>query len=173
MILLAGFCLTFVLLPLRNYAITREISISAITDRSDWQIPKLNLTAPLSLARLAQAILTSFGFYARRILFCMGFTFVKLPIYWLRPHWIIMWLGVIWFLWRAVKKRRLDFWEAFALSVILVYLGPLIAVADISNYGVRMIVPAIPMLLLLAVRSIPSALRPGSKAGAIREQLPV
>jgi dipeptide/tripeptide permease len=130
----------------------------------------LNLTAPLSLAKLAQAISTGFGFYARRILFCMGFTFVELPIYWLRPHWIIMWAGVIAFLWRAVKKRRLEFWEAFALSFILVYLGPLIAVAHIYNYGVRMIVPVIPMLLLLSITSLPPKLRLGLQTGAITEQ---
>jgi hypothetical protein len=168
--LLAGFCLTFVLLPLRNYAITRQMSISAITYRGDWLVPKLNLTAPLSLAKLAQAISTGFGFYARRILFCMGFTFVELPIYWLRPHWIIMWVGVLGFLWRAVKKRRLEFWEALALSFILVYLGPLIAVAHIYNYGVRMIVPVIPMLLLLSITSLPPKLRLGLQTGAITEQ---
>ena len=170
MTLLAGFCLTFVLLPLRNYAITRKMSISAITYTDDWLTPALNLTAPLSLAKLAQAISTGFGFYARRILFCMGFTFLELPVYWLRPHWIIMWAGVLVFLWRAAKKRHLELWEAFALSFILVYLGPLIAVAHISNYGVRMIVPVIPMLLLLAIKSLPPKLRFGSWAGAITEQ---
>jgi hypothetical protein len=170
--LLAGFSLTFVLLPLRNYANTRELSISAITYRGDWIIPRLDLAAPLSLVKLAQAISTGFGFYARRILFCMGFTFVELPIYWLRPHWIIMWVGVLGFLWRAVKRRHLEFWEAFALSFIVVYLGPLIAVADISNYGVRMIVPVIPMLLLLAVSALPTKPRPGPRAGAITEAWP-
>lgn len=170
--LLAGFCLTFFLLPLRNFAITRKISVSAITYRGDWLVPKLNLTAPLSLAKLGQALATGLGFYARRILFCLGFTFVKLPIYWLRPHWIIMWAGVFVFLWRAVKRRRLEFREALALTFIVVYLGPLIAVADISNYGVRMIVPVIPMLLLLAVSSLPAKLRIGGRAGDITEQWP-
>jgi hypothetical protein len=33
----------------------------------------------------------------------------------------------------------------------VMYLGPLLAVAQISNYGVRMIVPVLPMLLLLAI----------------------
>jgi len=170
--LLGGFGLTFVLLPLRNYAVTGKMSISAITYTDDWLTPAWNLAQPLSLGKLAQAMSTGLGFYARRIIFCMGFAFVELPIYWLRPHWIIMWAGVLVFLWRAAKRRRLEFWEAFALSFILMYLGPLIAVAHIFNYGVRMIVPVIPMLLLLAIKSLPPKLLPGSKAGAIAEQLP-
>jgi hypothetical protein len=168
--LLAGFCLTLVLLPLRNYAITGKMSMTAVTYSNDWLTPVLNLTTPLNLPKLAQAGLTGFGFYAGRILFCMGFTFLELPIYWLRPHWIIMWAGVLVFLWRAVKQRHLEFWEAFALTFILVYLGPLIAVGQISNYGVRMIVPVIPMLLLLAIKSLPPKLRLTSWTGAVAEQ---
>jgi hypothetical protein len=152
--LLATFCLTFALLPLRNYAVTKRASLSAITYTNDWAKPEINLAAPVTLPQLGKAVLTSIDFYGRRILFCVGLTFFELPIYWLRPHWIILWAGVFLFLWRAAKRRRLEFWEAFATTFIVTYLGPLIAVAQISNYGVRMIVPVLPMLLALALAAI-------------------
>jgi hypothetical protein len=53
--------------------------------------------------------------------------------------------------WIAVRRRRLEFWQALAASFVVVYLVPLIAVAMIQNYGFRMIVPALPAVILLAV----------------------
>jgi hypothetical protein len=151
LVMLATFCLTFALLPLRNYALTKKASFSVITYTNDWAKPEINLAAPVTLMKIGKALVTSIDFYGRRILFCVGLTFFELPIYWLRPHWTIIWAGALLFLWRAVKGRRLEFWEAFAITFIVMYLGPLIAVAQISNYGVRMIVPVLPMLLLLAI----------------------
>ena len=89
--------------------------------------------------------------YGKRVLFCFGLTFFFLPIHWLRPHWIIIWAGAFLFCWRAWKRRRLEFWQAFTITFVAVYLAPLIAVAQIYNYGVRMIVPVLPVLLVMAV----------------------
>jgi hypothetical protein len=55
----------------------------------------------------------------------------------------------------------------FATLALFVFVD-----AHISNYGVRMIVPVIPMLLFLGIESPPPKLRLGSKAGAITEQWP-
>jgi hypothetical protein len=60
-----------------------------------------------------------------------------------------------------LKTRGLEFWQAFAFVFILVYLTPLLAVPGISNYGVRMIVPVMPMVLLLGVCSLTP--RPASR----------
>jgi hypothetical protein len=166
-ILLATFCLTFALLPLRNYAVTKKPSLSAITYTNDWAIPEIDLAAPVTVMKIGRALVTSVDFYGRRILFCAGLTTIfGLRIYWLRPHWIIMWAGALLFLWRAVKRRRLEFWEAFAITFIVMYLGPLLAIAEINNYGVRMIVPVLPMLLLLAIVGVaPKLETPATASG--------
>ena len=49
---------------------------------------------------------------------------------------------------QVFKRRHAKFWEAFAIMFVFFYLTPLIAIADISNYGVRMIVPVIPVVML-------------------------
>jgi hypothetical protein len=164
LVMLATFCLTFALLPLRNYEVTKEPSLAAITYTNDWAKPEIDLAAPITLMKIGKALVTSVDFYGRRILFCAGLTFFELPIYWLRPHWTIIWAGALLFLWRGVKRRRLEFWEAFAITFIVMYLGPLITVGQISTYGVRMIVPVLPMLLLLAVVAMAPKLETPARA---------
>lgn len=153
-VFLAASILTFGLLPLRNYVVTKQASLSALTYTGDWEKPDVDFSAPLTAGKLTRAAVTSLGFYGRRVLFCFGLTTFRqfdLSPYWLRPHWIIMWAGAFLFCWQRLKQRRPEFWEAFAMTFVLFYLTPLIAVAQIHNYGVRMIVPVLPMLLLMAV----------------------
>jgi hypothetical protein len=45
------------------------------------------------------------------------------------------------------------FGESFAHSSIVLFLGPLIIIGHVTSYGLRMIVPVIPLVLLLAVHS--------------------
>ncbi len=95
--------------------------------------------------------LTAITYYGRRVLFTMGATRVLAPRYSVRPHWLLMWAGFFAFLGIVLIRRKIEFWQAMLVSFIILYLGPLVAVAVINNYGYRMIVPAIPALWLLAV----------------------
>ncbi len=67
------------------------------------------------------------------------------------PHWILMWGGVALFGVARLRAGRLAPWEALAVGVVILYLVPLIAGAQLTSYGVRMIVPVVPTVLLLAV----------------------
>jgi hypothetical protein len=153
--ILFWFCLVFSLLPLRNYAVTGDVSIPVIRYAAQQLTSSLEINDPITRTSLIKKAFTTFTYYARRILFCAGLTTVlELPIYYLKPHWLVMWIGASIYTWRLLKRHHLEFWEAFALLFILMYLGPLIAIADINNYGVRMIVPAMPIVLLLGVSSL-------------------
>lgn len=146
LLFLIAFVAVFSLLPLRNYVAAGQFSVPIFISQGHWQTPAV-------AGGFGEKALTVVVFYARRILFCSGFTLLELPWYWLRPHWPFIWAGAFDFAMRALKKRRLEFWESFALSFIPVYLVPVIALAQISNYGVRMIAPVIPVVLLLAVQA--------------------
>jgi hypothetical protein len=54
----------------------------------------------------------------------------------------------------AVRKRVLDAFDATVVALVLVYYGPLVAVAHISNYGFRMLAPGVPLLLYLSFRGV-------------------
>ena len=146
--------LTFALLPLRNYLVTGRATPAALTYTRDWERPDVDLSPPLNARKIVQTTATTALFYGKRILFCLGLTFFELPIHWLRPHWLIIWGGAFWFCWQRAKKRRLDPWIVCCITFIVLYLGPLVAVAQIYNYGVRMIVPVLPVLLVLAVAAM-------------------
>jgi hypothetical protein len=88
---------------------------------------------------------------------------LDLPWYYLKPHWLVIWFGALLYLGRVIRRRRLEFWEAFALISIVTYLLPLIAIADISNYGVRMIVPVVPVVFVLCA-TLPVCKGPRAKS---------
>ena len=89
------------------------------------------------------------------VLFCAGIaTALGLPFYYLKPHWLAIWIGALIYSWRLFQTRQVTFWEAFAILFILMYLGPLFIVPGLSSYGVRMILPVMPIVLLLGMRSL-------------------
>ncbi|HUO83949.1 MAG TPA: hypothetical protein VM534_02445 [Thermoanaerobaculia bacterium] len=55
-----------------------------------------------------------------------------------------------------IRRRRIEFWESLLITFLFFYLAPLVAVAWIHTYGIRMMVPAVPSLLLLSIRGVSS-----------------
>lgn len=142
---LAAWCGTLSVLVIRNYTVTGQLSVSAML-HTDWLTPTLRNVSSETVVSLAI-------FYIKRILYVVGFLPVltgKLPTL---PHWIAMWLTFCVFTVITIRKRRpLEFWEAVLYSFIAFYLSPLIAAAQITNYGIRMIVPVVPAVLLFSLR---------------------
>jgi hypothetical protein len=145
LIFLSGFGLAFSLLPLRNYAVTGEISVPVIWYTAQrLTSSNVQFNDPLTLVSVG-----------KKILFFAGITTVMdLPARYLKPHWLVMWIGAFIYLWRLIKRRTAEFWEAFALLFILMYLTPWFFVPGVSVYGVRTILPVMPIVLLLAVSSL-------------------
>lgn len=144
LIFLLGFGLVFSLLPLRNYTVTGEFSVPVIWYAAQRLTSDVQVNEPLTLLSLG-----------KKVLFCAGITTVmKLPFYYLKPHWLVIWIGAFIYGWRLLKRRKAEFWEAFAIVFVLMYLGPLFFVPGLSVYGVRTIIPVMPIVLLLAVGSL-------------------
>ena len=82
--------------------------------------------------------------YARRILFVGGFLPLKHPDLRYRPHWMLMWsvLGTV-LAWRLCRGPRLDPMMELLLIWLVVYLGPVVVVSSIDNYGFRYVVPGV------------------------------
>jgi len=64
-----------------------------------------------------------------------------------------MWLGILVFILLVIRNGYLLFWEAAMTVFLFLYVGTLIVVAPFS-YGLRLIVPIDPVLLLLGLRAI-------------------
>lgn len=157
------FLLVISLLPLRNYLVAHEVRVPIDPYKSHNMRKALGIYEPTTPPAPSTVALSAIKLYARLIFFCSGLTFLELPLRWLRPHWTLMWAGAFVFAWRVFKRRRLEFWEALALGFIILYLGPLIVLINITSYGFRMIVPVIPMVLLLAVHALASRLLPAKQ----------
>lgn len=147
-------CTSFMVV--RNYAVTGQLSLLAVTGATYWMRPALSFEGG-PVARLAQAAAALAAFYGRRILFAIGFLFLLIPEFRVRPHWLLAWAGVAAFL--VMKRRSLEAWEVLVIVFIAGYLGPVIAVSEIESYGYRMILPVMPYVMLLALRAVDLILR--------------
>lgn len=157
---LAGFLAISALMPLRNYVAAGTPSLAAVAYAGDWATGNRLAQAPsreISLENLG----TMVNYYGRRVLFTVGWLPAFVAEYRVRPHWLAAWAGALAFAWIAVRRRRVEFWQALLVAFVVVYLAPLVAVAMIHNYGFRMIVPAVPAVLLLAVWSCEQAITVG------------
>jgi hypothetical protein len=146
----AALLVTVSLLPVRDYVVSGHAGVAVLTDTGDW-IPADSRGVRPGPALTLDNVVSTAAYYGRRVLFMMGGTTVLEPSYRVRTHWLIIWAGFAAFIGFAAVHRRLEFWQALLVAFILLYLGPLVAVAMITNYGFRMIVPAVPALCVLAV----------------------
>ncbi|MBP8823208.1 MAG: hypothetical protein KBH07_06160 [Flavobacteriales bacterium] len=94
------------------------------------------------------------GFHIlKNILFCSGFLNVLEPSYAIRPHWILMTLGVLFFFRQAVRHRgRLSLLELSTGVFVITFHAVLITFSQLSNYGFRMLVPGLFITLGLSIK---------------------
>jgi len=141
MIFTVGFAIAMLLLPWREYAATGRANFDLILNHSDF------VPSPEGLGAKA-------GYFSRRVLFTLGATGALTPEFRFRPHWLLAWCGVAAYLFTHVRSRvRPDVTESAILIFLPLYLGAVILVATVDNYGGRMVSASIPFALVLAGRA--------------------
>ena len=135
LILLAGLAAMAGLIVWRDYAAAGSLDLRVLTTTQDWPRPSAAL-------------------YGKRILYVLGDLRALVPEFGALRHWYAAWAGVLLLLIQIVRRRQVDPLDQAALVFLAAYYGPLIAVADITNYGIRMLVPAMPVVLYLGVRGV-------------------
>ncbi len=137
-ILISGVVLMAGLIIWRDYAVTSTFDLRVLTTQQDWLHPS--------------SIGTAFPFYGLRILYALGYLHGLIPEFGSLRHWYAAWAGVLLLMGWCLRNPQVDDLDLAAFVFLAAYYGPLIAVADIANYGIRMLTPAMPIVLYLAVR---------------------
>jgi len=135
-ILVTGLAVMAALIAWRDHVATGGFDLRVLTTTQDWLRP------------------ASFSLYGRRILYVFGYLHGLVPEFGSWRHWYAAWAGVLLLLVQSVRRREIDDLDLAALVFLAAYYSPLIAVADIANYGIRMLTPAMPVVLYLAVRGV-------------------
>jgi len=135
LILIAGLAAMAGLIVWRDYAAAGSLDLRVLTTTQDWPHPSAAL-------------------YGKRILYVLGDLRALVPEFGALRHWYAAWAGVLLLLIQIVRRRQADPLDQAALVFLAAYYGPLIAVADITNYGIRMLMPAMPVVLYLAMRGV-------------------
>lgn len=82
--------------------------------------------------------------YGRRVLFVAGFVPLGHPSFRYRPHWMLLWLTFAGGLaWRLARSPRPGPMLELLLIWLVAYLGPLVVMSSIHNYGFRYVVPGV------------------------------
>jgi hypothetical protein len=148
-IVIVGVILMAGLLLWRDDAATAAFGLRVVTTRQDWLHPS--------------SIGAAFPFYGLRILYVLGYLHGLIPEFGSLRYWYAAWAGVLLLVGWSLRNRQIDDLDLGALVFLAAYYGPLIAVADITNYGIRMLTPAMPVVLYLAVRGVMFTLSRGKR----------
>lgn len=154
-IVIAGLLLMAALILWRDHLAAGSLDLHVVTTRQDWLHPS--------------SFGDAFPFYGRRILYLLGYMHALIPEYGSYQHWFAAWAGVLLLVGWCLRKRQIDDLDLAALVFLVAYYGPLIAVADITNYGIRMLTPGMPIVLYLAVRGAMFTLSRGRRFGVVEE----
>src|SRR5258708_26739698 len=134
-ILISGVVLMAGLIIWRDYAVTSTFDLRVLTTQQDWLHPS--------------SIGTAFPFYGLRSLYALGYLHGLIPEIGSLRHCYAAWAGVLLLMGWFLRNRPGDAPPLAAFFFPAAYYGPLIAVADIANYGIRMLTPAMPIVLYL------------------------
>lgn len=151
-VFLAAFAVTAAIMPARNLVVSGDVGMMAALRPQGWRLPP---TPAGGDATLVQTLTAVASFYAKRMAFTLGVPTWLEPSYRVRAHWLLMWWAFG--LYFVGRQQQREFWEVLLLALLVVYLVPLVAVAHINSYGVRMLAPAVLFVLPLAVRGVEMA----------------
>jgi len=121
------FLVGFSLIAFRNYLVCGQLVFLPSTGVSD---------------AIDQVHQLSFSLIIKKILFMVGFQPVLEPRYQFRPHWMLMWLGYLVYLFlRRKELLKSGPFEIMIHLFILVYCGLSIAFVTVDSYGFRAFIP--------------------------------
>ncbi len=87
----------------------------------------------------------SLTYYFNKIIFFLGFLSSLEPNCQWRPHWTLMWIGYVAYLFfRAKIKTKFELWEVITHAYIFCYYALMLFIApQVSSYGFRLLVPVL------------------------------
>lgn len=86
--------------------------------------------------------------FPKKIVFIMGYLPILNESFSIRPHWFILYGGFTIFMYLFIRNRiKMDVFQKCVLLFCFLFLGTLIGVGEIQNYGFRLIIPVICWLL--------------------------
>ncbi|HUR36028.1 MAG TPA: glycosyltransferase family 39 protein [Vicinamibacterales bacterium] len=149
-VLLVAFAAVASLVSVRNYVVTGQAQSTLVSSTADWYLPGLKVRDRPTAMQRATRFATGYG---RRMAFAVGIPQYLAPNFRVRPHWLLLWAGVVLHV-LQLRRRTIEFWEAAVLGLAVAYFGPVIAIGTLSSYGTRMLAPGMVFLAILAVKAL-------------------
>ncbi len=153
---LLAFALVYALQPLRNALVTGVLDIGGMATYMVTRFERRSGAESYGPGAEGRGLdLGAIGQYdGARALYMLGIPQFLQPTFRARPHWWLMWGLFAVAVGAMVVRRRVAFPDLVILIVIVLYLGPLLLVAHIHNYGYRMLAPAVPFVLLFSFKGL-------------------
>lgn len=140
-----SYAIVISLLPLRNFIVTGDLYFLPVDGNF---LDYMSRTNPTSMS---DSLFHYLNYYFDKLIFCIGYLPILEAKYQARPHWFIMWVGfmikMFFLFFRPIKIR---WFELSLFSFVIAFYLILILIAPIANYGYRMVIPALFILLGLS-----------------------
>lgn len=155
LVFVTAFVTVCLAIPLRDYVATGRPGMDIVTRQVDWTVPFATVRPdPASaFATGEHGLAKTWDLYWRRAAFIVGVPYFVEPRFRLRPHWLIIWGGFGFYLLQLLRRKP-ELWEKLVLALAFCYFAPLLQVGSISSYGVRMLSPGVPLVLVLAAKGL-------------------
>lgn len=164
-------------LLLRNYVVCKKILFLPEMMSASYVINANNIPPSVDLSKVAYGPLCAklhlgkdmvsqieymrqqpvifFGYYIKKVIFCLGFLPILDSAYSIRPHWMVMWAGYFTYIFLRIRDRmRLEIWEIAVHLYIICYYASLIMSTTVHNYGFRMLIPVTNFVLIFSFMAL-------------------
>lgn len=130
-IMIALFLLGVSIIAIRNYIICNEIVF----------FPKEGIDYANQVHNVSN--------YLKKTLYCFGYLTIYMPEYKVRPHWVIMWFGILIYLTIIIKNNiKTDNLSNITFLFTSVYYVTSIIFVKVGSYGYRIFLPVILIVLI-------------------------
>lgn len=123
MFFLIFFLVVISLLPIRNYFITGDFKWLPANGSF---VEYMKLANPFSFNTNPGEFML---YYFKKLMFCFGLLPVLEPIFQIRPHWIVLWIGI--FLYIKNQHKMTNQIHAYAILFVVVFVTVLILIAPV------------------------------------------
>ena len=119
------------LIPLRNYLVSGNFVFLPEEGISDSFLQLSNF---------------DWEYLLNKVLFCLGYLSRLMPDYRIRPHWIIIWIGFLVYIYYTFKENHIDKYRPI-IWTMMTFLITNIVFVTLGSYGYRSMILLFPLVL--------------------------
>jgi GT2 family glycosyltransferase len=149
-----GFGVIVSIFVARNMVSSGRPSVSIVTNAVHWiKAPEAGHPVAVKRHKKSKWQIALIQ-YARHTAFIAGFPNLVNGDFRPRPHWWVLWAGVLGLAVLRMARGDTEWWERVAFAFAIAYAIPIVIVPRIDTYGFRLVIPILGVASILCARGV-------------------